>query len=195
MAGRLRRPGPAADFPWLLASHPAYWSRTHRQSNRKECRLKYFTRIPLLPSSQDAGLLLLRLLGVTPLLIKHGFEKIFTFQQMAAHFPDPIHIGPVPSLICAMLGDSVASILLLVGLFSRWAALVSLVNLLVAWAFFHHFLFLGHDADHGELIVLYIAIMATLTVTGAGRYSLDTMLFLEKETRPRQDPGGKQICK
>ncbi|MFT4113937.1 DoxX family protein [Silvibacterium sp.] len=139
--------------------------------------MKDLARIPLLPAGPDAGLLLLRLLGVAPLLIKHGFEKLFTFSQMAAHFPDPIHIGPVPSLICAMLGDSIATILLLVGLLSRWAALVSLVNLFVAWAFFHHFLFFGHDADHGELIVLYIAIMATLVVAGPGRYSLDAVLF------------------
>ncbi|RXS93858.1 DoxX family protein [Silvibacterium dinghuense] len=142
--------------------------------------LKNLARIPLFPAGQDAGLLLLRLLGVTPLLLKHGLEKLFTFSQMAAHFPDPLHIGAVPSLICAMLGDAIASILLLLGLFTRWAALVSLVNLLVAWAFVHHFLFFGHDSDHGELIVLYLAIMATLVVAGPGRYSLDAALFGEK---------------
>ncbi|GGH08277.1 DoxX family protein [Silvibacterium dinghuense] len=142
--------------------------------------MKNLARIPLFPAGQDAGLLLLRLLGVTPLLLKHGLEKLFTFSQMAAHFPDPLHIGAVPSLICAMLGDAIASILLLLGLFTRWAALVSLVNLLVAWAFVHHFLFFGHDSDHGELIVLYLAIMATLVVAGPGRYSLDAALFGEK---------------
>jgi putative oxidoreductase len=128
------------------------------------------------PTNEDIGLLALRLAGVLPLLLKHGLEKVFTFSAMAGHFPDPLHVGAVPSLIFAMLSDSICSVLMLAGLATRWAALVSLVNIFVAWAFVHHFQFFGRGADHGELIVLYLAIMLTLLLAGAGKYSLDALL-------------------
>jgi hypothetical protein len=45
---------------------------------------------------QAAGLLALRIVIPGSLILKHGIEKVFTFSTMAQHFPDPIHIGPVP---------------------------------------------------------------------------------------------------
>jgi putative oxidoreductase len=114
--------------------------------------------------------------GVLPLLLKHGLEKVFTFSAMAAHFPDPLHIGPVPSLLFAMLSDAICTVLLILGLATRWAALVCLINLGVAWAFVHHFQFFGRGADHGEVMVVYMAIMLTLLLAGAGKYSMDALL-------------------
>jgi len=128
------------------------------------------------PASQDAGLLALRVAGVLPLLLKHGLEKVFTFSAMAAHFPDPLHIGPIPSLVFAMLSDAICTVLLILGLATRWAALVCLINLGVAWAFVHHFQFFGRGADHGEVMVVYMAIMLTLLLAGAGKYSMDALL-------------------
>jgi uncharacterized membrane protein YphA (DoxX/SURF4 family) len=50
------------------------------------------------------------------------------------------------------------------------------VNIFIAWAFFHHFLFFGRQADHGELIVLYLAGLLTILIAGPGRYSVDSLL-------------------
>ena len=135
--------------------------------------LKNLIQLKSIPPNSDLGLLLLRLTTITPLFLKHGIEKIFTFSQMAAHFPDPLHIGPVPSLVFAMISDSICTLLMIVGLATRWAAAIVFVNVLVAWAFVHHFEFLGHAADHGELIVLYLGVTLTLFFSGPGRYSLD----------------------
>jgi putative oxidoreductase len=132
------------------------------------------------PASQDAGLLALRLFGVLPLFLKHGIEKVFTFPAMATHFPDPLHIGPVPSLVFAMLSDSICSVLLMLGLATRWAALICLINISVAWALVHYFQFFGRGADHGEVMVVYMAIMLTLLLAGAGKYSVDARLFKTK---------------
>jgi len=128
------------------------------------------------PASQDAGLLALRVAGVLPLLLKHGLEKVFTFSAMAAHFPDPLYIGRLHSLLFAMLSDAICTVLLILGLATRWAALVCLINLGVAWAFVHHFQFFGRGADHGEVMVVYMAIMLTLLLAGAGKYSMDALL-------------------
>ena len=135
--------------------------------------MKNLIQLKALPANTDLGLLLLRLTTITPLFLKHGIEKVFTFSQMAAHFPDPLHIGPVPSLVFAMISDSICTLLMIFGLATRWAAAIVFVNILVAWAFVHHFEFSGHAADHGELIVLYLGVTLTLFFSGPGRYSLD----------------------
>jgi putative oxidoreductase len=124
-------------------------------------------------SNHDLGLLILRLVCATSLFLRHGTEKLFHFSAMAGHFPNPIHIGSIPSLIIATIADGICMPLLVLGLFTRWAALFSFCNLLVAWAFVHHFQFTGRGGDHGELIVVYMGVMLALALAGPGRYSID----------------------
>lgn len=81
--------------------------------------LSYMLRMPPVPANQDAVPLALRVAGVLPLLLKHGLEKAFMFSAIVAHFPDPLHIGAVPSLLFAMLSDSIRSLLLIAGLATR----------------------------------------------------------------------------
>jgi len=133
-------------------------------------------KLDFIPSSKDAGLLVLRVTICMSLFLKHGSEKIFNFSQMATHFPDPLHIGASTGLVFAMIGDSICSLLIIVGFATRWASLIAFVNIFIAWALVHHFLFFGHDADHGEVIVLYLAGLLSLFVAGAGKYSLDYLL-------------------
>lgn len=128
------------------------------------------------PAYPDAALLALRLFTALPLFLKHGTEKLFGFQAMAAHFPDPLHIGAVPSLLFATLSDGVCSLLIVFGLATRWSALIAFVNIGVAWALVHHFAFYGRPGEHGELIVLYLAAMFAIVLAGPGKYSIDGMI-------------------
>ena len=124
----------------------------------------------------DVGLLYLRVVAGCTLLLKHGLEKPEHFAAMAQHFPNPLHIGATQSLAFALIADFICSMLIILGLGTRWASAVACFNIFVAWAFVHHFLFFGRDADHGELMVLYLAAFGCLIFTGAGRYSLDAVI-------------------
>lgn len=135
-----------------------------------------FLRLAWIPAKHDAGLLALRLIVPGSLFLKHGLEKLFTFSAMASHFPNPLHIGPVPSLVFAMVSDGICMPLLMLGLATRWAALWAFINLTVAWMFVHHFQFFGHGGDHGELVVVYIGTMVALFLAGPGKYSIDARL-------------------
>lgn len=110
------------------------------------------------------------------LFLKHGWEKPTNFAQMSQHFPNPLHVGPVPSLIFALASDAICSILVLLGLGTRWAALLVFVNISVAWALVHHFQFFGRGADHGEAIVLYLGGFLAIALMGPCRLSLDYKL-------------------
>ncbi len=139
--------------------------------------IKAFVTWRLIPPAVDAGLLILRLLVGATLFLKHGWEKPTHFAAMAAHFPDPIQLGPVPSLVIALVSDVICSVLTMVGLATRWAALFVVLNVGVAWSMVHRFgFFTGPDADHGELCFLYLAVFLALACTGAGRFSIDATI-------------------
>jgi putative oxidoreductase len=122
----------------------------------------------------DWGLLILRVSFGLTLFLKHGWEKLSGFSQMAQHFPDPIHIGAFPSLVIATISDGIASWFVVAGLFTRWAALYCFCNIAVAFLFVQRAQFFGRGA--GELMVLYLGALLTLVVCGGGRYSLDAIL-------------------
>lgn len=121
-------------------------------------------------SGTDIGLLLLRVISGLTLFIKHGVEKLTNHAHMASHFPDPVHIGRHPSFLVAMVSDAICSLLVALGLGTRVAAFIILMNLGVALYFVHH---LAFRTDHGEMILAYMAGFVTLVFTGAGRFSLD----------------------
>ena len=128
------------------------------------------------PAKTDSGLLVLRLIAGLSLFLKHGTEKLFGFSQMIALFPGRPTIGMILLLLFATLSDGICSLLVILGLATRWAALIIFINILGAWAVFHHFLFFGRQADHGELIVLYLAASLALFLAGPGKYSVDAWL-------------------
>jgi putative oxidoreductase len=130
---------------------------------------------PLTTGSIDLGLLLLRLWIGVLLFVQHGLGKVTHFSQMSGHFPNPIHIGPVPSLLFAILSDAICSLLVAVGVATRYAALIVVINLGTAFTLVHH-MKLSPGPGNGELPLLFLGGFLVLVITGAGRYSIDAKL-------------------
>lgn len=143
--------------------------------------MKKFITLGFLPSCTDFGLFVLRAIVCLSLFLKHGTEKLFGFSQMSAHFPNLLHLG-ILGLVFATLGDGICSLLIIFGLATRWASLICFVNIFAAWALVHHFLFFGPNADHGELIVLYLAAFLAIFIAGPGRFSIDALLLGNRRT-------------
>lgn len=125
-------------------------------------------------SGTDIGLLLLRIFLGVSLFLKHGLEKLTHFSQMVQHFPDPIHIGVHASLVIALISDGICSLLVVLGLATRIAALIIACNIAVAFYFVHHYAFF---TEHGELMILYIGGALALLFAGAGRFSVDRKIW------------------
>lgn len=141
--------------------------------------IRDFITMRLIRESPRFGLALLRIWTGAVLFLRHGWEKQPAhWAQFLAHFPDPIGIGSHPSFFFAFVSDFICSILLVIGLGTRWAALYCLGNIFVAWAFVHHFAFFGKGpgSDHGELIVLYIGSLLTILIAGPGTACIDRIL-------------------
>lgn len=141
-------------------------------------RLLLLKQVSLTP---NFGRLVLRVMVFLPLFLKHGVEKLTTFGTMVQHYPDPLHIGPFPTLVIAMISDGICSLLIVVGLGTRWAALYSFCNLFVAWGFVHNFALMSRKDGAGETIFIYMAACLTLFLVGAGKYSIDGLIAGAKE--------------
>ena len=130
-------------------------------------------RLKFVPSSTDAGLLLSRAwLGLGMFGI-HGLDKLKNFSGTVTMFQEKMGIPSVFGA-AAVLAESVAAILLVVGLATRWSALFLAVTMAVAFFVAHKGVLSGPGS--GEVAFLYLGGFLALLVTGPGRYSVDAKL-------------------
>ena len=136
------------------------------------------------PEHKDLALLVLRLITAISIFLKHGVEKLFDYQGMLATITGRDHyihwLGAGPTFAWETFADGILTILLAIGLFSRWTALLCFSTLFVAWSVVIHFpYFTGSSATHGEMTVAYIIALLALVFTGGGKYSIDALLDRE----------------
>ncbi len=123
-------------------------------------------------------LMLLRLF-VAAMMLTHGMAKLISFGQMQNVFPDPIGIGPAASLVLAILAEVGCSLLIAVGLFTRLATGVLIINMSVA-AFIAH---AGDPFATRELAIFYLGLYIYIFFTGAGPISADNLFFSVNKKR------------
>lgn len=121
------------------------------------------------------ALLVARLWFGLTMLFNHGFDKLAHFSDKVGTFPDPLRLGQEASLILVILAEVVGALLLTVGLFTRLAAAVLVVDMFVAFLMVHKSELSGQG--NGELAFLYLAGYVILVIAGGGLFSLDTLAF------------------
>jgi putative oxidoreductase len=121
----------------------------------------------------DVARLLLRvMLGV--LILLHGISKIRGGPGFILDILDKAGL-PEPFGYLVYLGEVAAPILVIIGLFTRAAALVIAINMIVAILLVHipQFFTLADTGGWAlELQGLYVAVAVAVALLGAGRYSV-----------------------
>jgi putative oxidoreductase len=125
-----------------------------------------FLNIKLPQAAQDAGLLILRLVLGFCMIYGHGwgkFGRLFGSEEIK--FADP-------SLGLAAFAEVICALLVMLGLFTRAAAVPLIITMVTAF-FVAHF-----DDPFGqqEKVILFAGAYLALFFTGAGRYSVDAQL-------------------
>jgi len=129
----------------------------------------------------ENGVFLLRV-SVSLLMLSHGVPKVFEYESLVQSFPDPLNVGSEVSTMLILSAEVGCSVLLLLGLFGRFASATLFIAMMVA-AFVHHF---EDPFAMRELPLLYASVYACLTFTGPGSPSIDawfTRTVFEKEDR------------
>lgn len=126
-----------------------------------------------IPATDDAGKLVLRVV-LAVLILFHGVSKVIGgvgfITAMVAKAGLPAAFGYL-----VYIGEVVAPCLLLIGLFTRVAALIVVVNMIVALLLVHTRQFFTLSDTGGwalELQGMYLASAVALALLGAGRYSI-----------------------
>jgi putative oxidoreductase len=123
--------------------------------------------------TDDRGKLLLRVL-LAVLILFHGVSKLIggvgMIGGMLAKAGLPASLGYL-----VYIGEVLAPLLILVGLFTRAAALVIVINMIVALLLVHTKQFFTLNDTGGwalELQAMYLGTAVAIALLGAGRYSL-----------------------
>lgn len=134
------------------------------------------------PPLTSVGLLILRV-AFGGMMLVHGIPKLMGFSEMAGQFPDPLGMGSHFSHISAIGAEVGCSLLLILGLGTRFAAIPLAITMMVA-------LFAVHASDPWkvkELAAVYLSVYVSLALTGAGRFSLDYLFTKHHPTRDKED--------
>ena len=137
-------------------------------------RAMKFLQLNFLPRSADAALLLLRVWYGASIFLLFGLMKVKNFSGMAKQFPDLLGLGSTPTLALVVFAEAVCAPLLVLGLFTRAAALVTAINMGVAFWMAHGGKLMGDG--NGLPAFLYLGVFVTLFIAGPGKFSFDAKM-------------------
>jgi len=112
-------------------------------------------------------------------MLTHGIPKLQNVLAGNMKFADPIGIGSTPSLLLVIFAEVICSILLMLGLATRFASIALIVNMSVA-------AFVAHSNDpfgKKELPLLFLVFFLGFLVLGAGKYSIDHLIGGKSKSR------------
>jgi putative oxidoreductase len=116
----------------------------------------------------DLALLILRV-GFGGFMLTHGIPKINYLFESPIKFANPIGIGDTASLVLTLIGEVVAPIFIIIGYKTKWATIPSAITMAVA-AFVIH---AKDDLGTKEHALLFLIAFIVISLTGAGKYSVD----------------------
>lgn len=119
----------------------------------------------------NTAMLLLRL-GFGILMMHHGYQKLQNFSGTAEHMPVFFGMSGSVSAALVIFAEFFCAIFIILGLFTRFAAIPPIISMSVA-------LFKAHDGNvfgAGEMATLYIFAFLILLLVGPGKVSVDGMI-------------------
>jgi putative oxidoreductase len=105
-------------------------------------------------------------------MLTHGIPKFQTLMSGHVKFADPFGIGTTPSLILSVFAEFLCSVLLILGLAVRFAAIPLIINMLTAILIAHG----GQPFAKKELALLYLVFYLGFLIMGAGKFSVDHLI-------------------
>ncbi len=133
--------------------------------------IRGITRTEINASNGNIALLILRITTASYMLT-HGWPKFLRLLDGNMRFGDPLGIGSEVSLVLAVLGEFVGSILIFIGLYTRIGAFLGACTMATA-AFIAH---AGDPFGDKEKALLFLTAYLVMMIMGSGKYSLDNRL-------------------
>ena len=123
-------------------------------------------------SSFNLAVFVIRVTFGLLLLLNHGIAKMKNFGTLQERFYDPFHISHQGSLLLVLFAEVFCAAFIIMGLFTRLAAIPIVIELIVAVFLFHK----GQPVSNFEPAILFLAAFVAILFMGSGKYSLDGVL-------------------
>lgn len=120
-------------------------------------------------TSFNLAAFVLRITFGSLIFINHGLPKMMKFSQMQSTFYDPFGISHPGALLLVLFAEVFCAIFIVIGLFTRLAA-IPLVIMLLVIVFMRN---QGKPFSDQELPVLFLAAFLAILLMGSGKYSVD----------------------
>jgi putative oxidoreductase len=131
-------------------------------------------QLNFLPRSADLALLLLRVWYGASILAVPGWMKLTNFSAMAGQFKGPFGLSGALALGLVLFAEIGCAALLVLGLWTRLAALILAFTMSVAFWWAHGAKLAGDN--NGMPAFLYLGAFVALFFAGAGKFSLDAKM-------------------
>lgn len=118
----------------------------------------------------NAATLFLRLFAGI-LLMNHGYGKLTNFSGTASHMPHFLGMSGNVTAALVIFAEFFCSLFVILGLFTRMASLVIIINMGYALAVVHNW----KVFEAGETAALYLGAFIVLLILGPGKVSVDGM--------------------
>ena len=121
---------------------------------------------------KEFSLLFLRVVFGGLMLFNHAISKFEKLGSLPIKFPDPLGIGSDISLYLTLFSEGLCSVLLILGLFTRWVSIPLIFTMGMA-AFYIH---ISDPINVKEASLTYLAAYIVLLAYGGGKFSLDKLI-------------------
>jgi len=140
--------------------------------HRKNSLMKKILSVKYSAAAFNFSMLLLRIFFGVLILTKYGYSKIVKFEELHTRFYSLFGIGSTLSLILVIFAEVICSAFIVLGLFTRLAAIPLIITMLVV--------IFGADAGkpftESELAILYLGAFITFLLCGPGKISVDGLI-------------------
>lgn len=133
--------------------------------------IKAFVDTKIKPLNIDIALLFFRI-GIGAFMLTHGIPKLLSYGERSSRFMDFMGLGPEISLALIIFAEFGMSILIILGLFTRFATIPLIIGMSVA-------VFVAHADDPfsgKEKALLFLLSYIMILIMGAGRFSVDKLV-------------------
>jgi len=118
------------------------------------------------------SMLLLRVFFGVLMVSKHGYGKMIKFDELYTKFYSFLGMGSTFSLVLAIFAEVICASFIILGLFTRLAAVPLIISMLVV--------IFGADAGksfaESEMAILFLGAFTTILLCGPGKISVDGLI-------------------
>ena len=133
--------------------------------------MKKFISVKYSAAAFNLGMLVMRVvLGL--ILVSHGYTKLSKFPVLKDKFMNFLQLGSTTSLILIIFAEFFCGILIILGMFTRFAAIPIIIGMAVVFFIASN----AHLFAEGERGGMYLAAAIALLLVGPGKISVDGMM-------------------